>query len=420
MFKNYETKLKFCDILKEKETELASRLNMIKNKGLEEWVGVLSFDEGSHKGYTHLINVERNVDALIPDAMKKDFSAGEIFLLLCSIFLHDIGKLIKDKEHYLYSKEIIEECWAELGLPDERIALFCAIIAYFHGVDDPIEKMLTNETININDYYMASLTPYGPLRIPFLSAILRIADETEDCWKRSLQEYLYKRITQEKNIYLVKGFRRFIEDVEFCHKGKCIVLHIPKSLQLAKERNNVQDQQNINNFNVPANSTFIIAQEEIEELNRSRKKICNILKNWSPFLEEQNIILNDAFFEYKNNLLRELRLDEKGEIRIPLLNDILEPNGINQESKIKKLLNAIIDLSLGSLGYTIFSWHSLEAEVGQTLSDYDKWIIERMNYVTPELKVTFLPDDQISIQLNSGIEKNKLFSQFGFKQGGME
>lgn len=68
----------------------------MRRRALEEWVHYLTPDQGSHSGYVHLCGVERNADKMIPDAAKEQFSDGEIFLLLASILLHDVGRILPD------------------------------------------------------------------------------------------------------------------------------------------------------------------------------------------------------------------------------------------------------------------------------------------------------------------------------------
>jgi len=411
----FETKRTFAAILQEKDPELFDTLEAIKQKGFEEWVPLLSFDLGSHAGYPHLLNVERNANKMIPDHIKTDFSPGEIFLLLSSIFLHDIGKLLlitpKDKQahptvrHQEESRKIIEECWAELVLPDERIAKYCALISWYHGVENPFAS-----DKNIRNYQMFSLEPYGRLRIPFISAILRIADETENVWTRSLQEYLYHRIARDSSIQMVKGVRRFVEDVEFCLDGECIILHIPALYQIASEPN---DSLEFKNDIQVLNKTNILDRSEIDTLNRMKKVVNDMLSHWGDLLKEEGIAFNHVFFKHRNKLLVEL-VDRKAnpETKPVSLNAIFEKGKQDKRPGVQELLDAIVKMSLGSMGHDAFHWKSLEAKVGYILTEREKWIVKQMNFITSDCYITFYPNDLLKINLNR--EKIKeIYEAFG-------
>lgn len=414
----FETKRTFATILQEKDPELFSKLGDIKQKGIEEWVPLLSFDLGSHSGYPHLLNVERNANKMIPDQIKEDFSAGEIFLLLSSIFLHDIGKLLllppREKRDYPVvhhqeeSRRIIEECWAELGLPDERIAKYCALVSWYHGVENPFAH-----DKNIRNYQMFSLEPYGRLRIPFISAILRIADETENVWTRSLQEYLYDRITKFSSIQLVKGVRRFVEDVEFCLQGECIILHIPAFYQTDAAATDTTDTAENKDETQVLNMTKTLDSFEIAKLNRMKESVNVVLANWGELLKEEGIAFNHVFFMHRNKLLVRLS-DSKAENKTKptTLNTIFEKGKKDKRPGVQELLDAIVRMSLGSMGHDVFHWKSLEAKVGYILTEREKWIVQQMNFVTPECYITFYPNDHLKITLNR--EKiNAIYKAFG-------
>ena len=228
-----KAKKKFSDLLREKDFTLWEILEQIKKRGLDIWVPLLTTDRGSHSGFPHLQSVEENANLLVPDEIKDTFSSGEIFLLLSAIFLHDIGRIIDNEEHNEHSYWLIKEHWAEWGLPDERIAEYCAIIALFHGINEPesnvtLEQSTVREQVRLQEYYTVSLSPYGTLRIPLLATILRVADETDNHWKRAIREFIINR-SKGKKSDLIKWFRNFIDDVEFCIEGECILLHIPKN-----------------------------------------------------------------------------------------------------------------------------------------------------------------------------------------------
>ncbi len=435
MDEQFKTEQKFSDILKEKDSVLSARLETIKHESLEEWVPLLNFDRGSHSGYPHLLNVERNADKMIPDPIKQEMTGAQIFLLLTSIFLHDIGKLtagrIEEEEaekgnkirlHHKHSEEIITSCWAELGLPDERIARYIGKIARYHCIDNPFDndKKSGNEDIRI--YNMTALEPYGQLRIPFVAAILRIADEAEASWTRSLQEYLYKRI-QKSGALMIKGVRRLIEEVEFCLIGECIILHVPELRLFDETRSEAQadrDQSDkIINLNRVEQRVFYLKKGEFESLKKMKKSISIVLDNWSPILEEQNIAFRQVFYEHKNSLLADLDLNNEGNLRHQKLADVLNKQKDDRRPGLQQLVDAIVNLSLGSLGHHTFSWQAIEAKIGQAISLREKWMVERMNYVSPHLYIIFPSEDKLKIHLDRN-HITDLYKNLGCKYKGVK
>jgi HD superfamily phosphodiesterase len=87
----------FAGILRRKNPELHKCMEELRHRAEEEWLHLLKPDHGSHSGLIHLRNVERNTDKMVPAQMKEQFSDGEIFLLLASVLLHDIGRIIPDR-----------------------------------------------------------------------------------------------------------------------------------------------------------------------------------------------------------------------------------------------------------------------------------------------------------------------------------
>ena len=432
----YQTQKRFSDLLKEKDAKLYDCLDAIRHKGLEEWVPLLSFDRGSHAGYPHLLNVEQNANKMVPDYIKDGFSSGELFLLLAAIFLHDIGRIgAKDKnqieagkiepEHNERSFDLINEYWAELGLPDERIARYCAYVCYYHGVADPIDS-----AFNIGYFQNTSLEPHGFLRIPFLSAVLRYADEAENCWKRTLQKYLFEQI-KRSNISLFKGVRRFIEDVEFCHRGQCIIFHVPADFYF-------EDKQAESAPGIIKIDGKKVDSDVLDTLNNFARGMRNVLhSSWSGILSRECIPFRDVYFEYRNQLLSQLQ-PEGGKIKPEKLGEIIKPkesksgkaikeqekggkekqNPIKRkkETELEEILDGILRLYMGSLQHATFTWHVLEAEIGKPVGDREKWLISRMNTVDQDLFFVSVSTDGYQI-IHFDVEKmNEMREKLGYQQ----
>jgi hypothetical protein len=401
---------KFNQLLRDKDVELWKTLEEIKRRGLSEWIPLLYFDRGSHAGYPHLLNVEENANKMVPDHVKDTFTAGEIFLLLCSIFLHDIGRIVEkqdttDTKHHIYSHDIINQCWAQLGLPNEKIAHYCGMIVSYHRNSGKIAEIEQGDPdiIKLKNASSVSLTPYGRLRIPFIAAILRIADETDDTWTRSIQTYLYDHL-KSSGINLIKGFRKFIEDVEFCIPGECIILHLPKL---------EYDDELSENFRINLdNEVVALNGNGCKALTENYIKISNLFEvdsYWQKFLKEQGIRFSKVLIDSENRLLNNITKDVINEKdNSQKLHTIFnKKDDVDNRPGTKEITDAIMGLYLGSMGNNKFSWNALEAQVGQRLSDREKWLVHRINLVS-ELNVLFYTEDKLSISFevnDSSIKK---------------
>ena len=384
----------FFSILKQKEPTLASHVENVRERGLEDWVHLLIPELGSHAGYPHLRNVERIANQIVPDLVKENFGMGEIFLLLSAIFLHDIGKTIpardnpdqwcdlypvncpfadSDKKmpcsksqwnHFKVGEEMIRAQGMALGLPDERIAEYCGLLVFCHGLRLPplADQPAFTGTNEIKckkiwpvqgDYRTTSLAPYGILRIPLLASILRIADETDNSWTRALRNYWFK--LQDQNPANVgKAFRRCIEDIEFCHLGQCLILHIPE----------MDDEDN----------EPVLRLAYIENINNVRREITTVLENWGRELTKIDVRFNEVYIEYHNHLFKDFN-PSPNSIDYPPLCNVLDAES---KKSVEKMLEAMIELCLGSYGYSVFHWEMLEAQVGRPLTDVDNWLVGRI------------------------------------------
>ncbi len=433
----------FYEILQEKSPDLTAQLDLLKKRGLEVWLPMIHFDRGSHSGYPHIRNVERNADKLVPDNIKQEFSAGEIFLLLSSIFLHDIGKVVLDNFygesrkvpcpapidsgacgnirvedaegkkdpfckdlktlHIYYGEKIIRESWGMLGLPDERIAEYCATVVYCHGLDFPPDIKDGQYPCSKNDdikgnYKNTSLEPYGRLRIPLIASIIRLADETDNCWMRSVASYWLKNTGEDCFNTLVKAFRRWVEDVEFCHQGQCIIMHIP---ELKSE-----------------NMEWPFSKAESDSLTRCRKEICKVLEVWSQPLNDEGIAYNHVFFEYQGCLFNALAVNKTRSLKKQKFTEIFENHSADTKNTIREIVKSLIRLSLGSMGYDRFRWRSLEASVGHTLTERDKWLVQCLSAASGGvLRVEFIPGDNEYIKVwfhHSNVKK--IYRAFDIKE----
>ena len=174
--------------LKEKEKKLYNRLEEIQ--GLAE--SVLTYTTSKFPYYTphdfkHSLNVEENLNWLIPDECKIDFTDYEIFFLIISAWLHDWGMVGSNDEdpkeirenHHIRTEEFFEKMHdkVRLSLNEGRIiGKICLGHRKENLLDSKYEDMYFGSNIRI--------------RPRFLSALLRIADEC-DVTQNRVPEIIY-------------------------------------------------------------------------------------------------------------------------------------------------------------------------------------------------------------------------------------
>lgn len=142
-------------------------------------------------GESHCKNIESLLFRIIPTNVREKMSEYEIFLLLCGVWLHDIGMLSKQKNetdkqvretHHERSRNLIRRELPEIDLTeDERYIV--GEIAFFH------RKI---EDINLaKDIYETQIgSSLSKARVRFLCALVRLADGCEIAHSRSSRKLL--------------------------------------------------------------------------------------------------------------------------------------------------------------------------------------------------------------------------------------
>ena len=88
--------VKLVEVLKNKNEDLLNKLEDIKNI-TKPLLGrtIASFSEYTIHCIEHSEKVIEKLDLIIPDSLKEELNEYEIFFLLASAYLHDIG-MIRD------------------------------------------------------------------------------------------------------------------------------------------------------------------------------------------------------------------------------------------------------------------------------------------------------------------------------------
>ncbi len=409
----------FAKLLEKRNPTLHSRLEEIRRRACEDWIHLLKPDAGSHAGYIHLSNVERNADKMIPDASKEEFSDGEVFLLLASILLHDLGRIVPDKitrmcpvsddrdkpapkcgrvkrkgpepcpllkrgickdrgrfkksqgTHACLSKHLIEELWPIFGLPDEQFAHYCGLIACWHQLDkppEPVAELPAGCPIQKTKpgFSETSLEPYGRLRVPLLAAILRIADETENYWTRAIRQHWYDEyILSDRSAHqLGKAFRRGIHDIEFCPEGKCVIMHVPEELEKDPEF--------------------------VEHIVDTGEKSQSALTAWGEHLKVAHVEYERVFIETAG---RRLHNPEKYNEQVSLqevledLEDKATMPEFLKPGKTELFFAEITELVRGTLAHKKFRWSAIGGAIKEPLEPKTKWVIKRMGQLDDVLRI---------------------------------
>ncbi len=161
----------------DKDAELYERVVSIERDAKS----VLTYTAGAFPYYTphdftHSLNVEENLNWLIPDDVKVGMNEFETFFLIIAAWLHDWGMVCKPGEkpedvrpfHHLRTEQNFEAMYNLLRL-NEHEARIIGRIARGHRVDD-LRGSLFERRIYGADVH---------IDVRFLSAILRLADECD-------------------------------------------------------------------------------------------------------------------------------------------------------------------------------------------------------------------------------------------------
>ncbi len=158
--------------------ELSGRLAALEKKAVESLLPFTQLEDFTDHGVKHAYNVQENLWRLIPREMPEPLSPFELFCLLCAVTLHDVGMATSKSpnerawqirlDHFERSRDFVIENQKELNLTEHE-ALIVGEICRAHGM--PNLKYLEEPVFSIHKY--------GTVRVPLLSAFLRLADSLD-------------------------------------------------------------------------------------------------------------------------------------------------------------------------------------------------------------------------------------------------
>jgi len=152
-----------------------------KHKSLWEYASknylkFMNIENLTDHGEAHVLNVEKNITNILTDKALEKLSSFDIFCLLSSCTLHDIGMISKKesnesfsdtrKDHHLRVKKLLEENYSQFQF-NQQEAKIIGEICFGHGIPNMDE---------VDMYETWSLAPHGEVNVIFLIALLRIGD----------------------------------------------------------------------------------------------------------------------------------------------------------------------------------------------------------------------------------------------------
>jgi len=227
---SYEISLQH--ILKKLDHDLFMRLNDIKSKAK----ALMSYTIGKFPYYTahdfsHCQAVEENLNWLILDDVKDKMNPYEIFFLIIASWFHDWGMIGEESEdsdevrmtHHIRTQEYFERRYNDLGL-NEHEARIIGKICKGHRKSDLHSKEFDETLFSQNNR----------IRVNFLAAVLRIADECDVTHNRT-PEIVYNSINPKNKSE--KEFKKHLSITgvgQFDEKHKIIISAIAKDPMGAK------------------------------------------------------------------------------------------------------------------------------------------------------------------------------------------
>ncbi len=181
-------KIYIRDELRKRDKSLYLRLEAIWVKAQELQERQRS-EEGHQQGPLHCGTVEKNLDKLIPDDMKrKFFTPSELFLFSAAACYHDIAKSGDFKEeHGVVAMKDIFASPGKYGLIDPEGKVLSYIIGA-HDADEVFENVPEISHLGNED-----------IRVKILSALFRLADVLHTDHSRISQIHLgYEKKEDEK------------------------------------------------------------------------------------------------------------------------------------------------------------------------------------------------------------------------------
>lgn len=178
-------------------------------------------------GETHCEAISINLNELIPDNVKENLNEYEIFLLLSSVLLHDIGMMCAVKKgektedirlkHHERSREFISKNLTDLLNYHERLII--GEISHAHVDSVSLERVDESKVIRhpkLGD---------TKIRVRFLASLLRFADACDICHTRTSEEFVgVSKLSEESTFH--HNLHERVSGIDFDQQNRSIMLSI--------------------------------------------------------------------------------------------------------------------------------------------------------------------------------------------------
>jgi hypothetical protein len=207
------------DELRAADPELHAALERSWHIAANEWLPAVAHRAGTFNSYPHLRNLENHLARL--HRAFRDYHAPnvgpllspiEIYVLLMSVLLHDIGKTSGKEPHSEEAYRIINSEYLQLGIPHRYLASIIARICRCHGV---APSKLASE---INRLTTISVDPYGEVREHCCATLLILVDHMDATFRRVAPAYTI----ESPELGSAAAFRRLTGDVVVDLRGRAV------------------------------------------------------------------------------------------------------------------------------------------------------------------------------------------------------
>jgi hypothetical protein len=197
----------------------------------EEWLAAIGPALDSFNSYPHLRNLESYLDRVMaeheaassPKAIPL-LSPLEMYVMLAAILFHDIGRAVGAGAHGEKSKRLVQEKYANLGIPSSGLAESLGRIVAFHDLSPGkcIENFRQGELRTV------VVSPYGEIRERVCAALLLLVDHLDAAFTRVVPVY----VRDPGTAGAVGAFRRAVQGVDVDLRSRMAVVVLSGDLRI--------------------------------------------------------------------------------------------------------------------------------------------------------------------------------------------
>ena len=172
------------DALEAQNPVLFATYRKTEEVAINHWYPGMSQSNGSVNSYPHVQGIINQLSLVIYHPQcAVTLTDVELYLLLTSILLHDIGKVKLAEDHGKESRNIIRKQWAVLKIENEQMQQIIQNICFLHDRKDGEFKSVS-QTLPTDEY----IDRYGKVRPRLLGALLYLGDHMDNSYTRTIPE----------------------------------------------------------------------------------------------------------------------------------------------------------------------------------------------------------------------------------------